>query len=341
MLTENINNKSDTFKSNPQLDTIINELRNFLLPLQPDIKNNYSDTFWPVTMIVGVPRSGTTLLLQLLSSTGAFCYPSNLINRFAYLPYIGSLVQRILFDPKCDYQDEFKDIKSEVNYQSNLGVSRGALATSEFQHFFREFLPKQEDGYIRKQKLKDVDVQGISSGLASIEHVFKKPLVCKGILLQNNLEYFSKVLPKTIIISIERTPIYNMQSLYLARKKYTGSTNVWWSLRPKEYAKLKDREVFDQIAGQVYFLRKAIDLGLKTLPIERKSFFSYEDICNNPIMVYETIKNKYSSLGYKLDWPQIKLPKFHANNHLLLSKEEIRRFKCAYENFDSADSNDH
>ena len=337
----NIINKSDEFKNNPKLDTIINNLRNLLLPLQHSIKSTYSETYWPVSIIVGVPRSGTTLLLQMLSSTGAFCYPSNLINRFAYLPYVGSLVQRILFDPESDYQDEFRDIKSEVNYQSNIGVSRGALATSEFQHFFREFLPKQEDGYIIRQKLKDVDVQGISSGLASIEHVFSKPFVCKGFLLQNNLEYFSKVLPKTIILSIKRTPIYNMQSLYLARKKYTGNTNIWFSLRPKEYEKLKNREVFDQIAGQVYFLRKAIDLGLKTLPNERKSVFSYEDICNNPIMVYETIKNKYSSLGYELDWPQIKLPKFHANNHLVLSKEEIRRFECAYEKLDGADSNDH
>ena len=50
----------------------------------------------PVLLIVGNPRSGTTLLYQWLAATGLFAYPSNIMSRFYRAPYIGGLLHKIL-----------------------------------------------------------------------------------------------------------------------------------------------------------------------------------------------------------------------------------------------------
>lgn len=323
--------KSKPFRSNPELDRILNDLSELLIPLQSQIQEKFTETAWPVTLIIGVPRSGTTLLLQILSSVGGFSYPTNLINRFAYLPYIGALIQRILFDPACDYQDQFEDLQSKVNFISNLGTSKGALATNEFQYFFRNFMPKQDDGFIEIDNLSSVNVKGIISGFASIESVFSKPFICKGILLQNNLDFFACALPKTIFVAVDRDPLFNMQSLYFARKKYTDSIFHWWSLKPKEYPMIKNFTIYEQIAAQVFCLKKAINEGLKTLPDNRKIIFSYDEVCNSPEKIYECIIEKYNDLGYKFSWPSAKFPEFTPQKDIKITDSERIKFIRAYE----------
>ena len=95
---------------------------------------------WSVGLIIGPPRSGTTVFLQFLASTGHFSSPSNLLTRFSYAPYIGVLVQKMLlnsFDPHGD----FVDIRSAPSFDSELGKSKGAFATNEFFHFENQFNP--------------------------------------------------------------------------------------------------------------------------------------------------------------------------------------------------------
>ncbi len=328
-------NKSDSFKQNRNLSDIIDDLSGLLKPIQLREQNKFANNKWPLGFVIGSPRSGTTLILQWLSSLGFFSYPTNVLNRFAYAPYVGALIQNMLFSPEFDFHNEFDDLKVTNNFESNLGKTKGALAPSEFQHFFRNYMPNFDPEFLDKSYINKVDFKGILNGLASIEHVFGKPFVMKNVMLQYNLLEFFNYIPNSIFIYIKRDPIFNMQSLLLAREKYYSTRNIWWSVKPKAYEFLKDMDIFHQVAGQVYFTNLEIENSLEKIPESNKLTVDYNLFCENPSLIFEELEQKYDLNGYKFQNIYQGEKYFKVSNKYRLNKTEIEKLNNAYDIFNN------
>jgi hypothetical protein len=326
--------KSTKFRKNQQLDNLIKELKVLLEPVQIKKQDDFSINKYPLGFIIGAPRSGSTLLLQWGASLGVFSYPTNVLNRFAYAPYIGALIQKLLFDPKYDFSEEFSDINSSVEFASNLGKTQGALDTSEFQHFFRSYMNNFDPQYLTKEEINKVDFDGIKKGLASIEAAFEKPFIVKLVMLEFNLANVFSNIRNSIYLYIKREPLYNMQSLLIAREKYFNDRKIWWSVKPMEYEKLKEMDIYHQIAGQVYYSNKAIENALDSIPQKNKVIIQYEDFCKEPASFYYEIREKYKALGYILPEKYEGVSSFNNTNELKISKDEIKKFERAYQYFE-------
>ncbi|MCF8229573.1 MAG: sulfotransferase [Bacteroidales bacterium] len=315
------------------LDIVIKDLFNLLFPVQKQLQKKYQRNKYPFLFIVGCPRSGTTILLQWLASLNLFSYPTNVLNRFAYAPYIGAQIQKILFDKKFDFSNEFNDINSSISFSSNLGKSMGALSTNEFQHFFRNYMNNIVPRYLNDDEIKDVDFKGIKEGLSSIEVAFGKPFIVKFFMLQFNLDLAFKYLSNSIFAFIKRDPIYNMQSILFAREKYNNDKNEWLGFMPKEYFELKGMDVYHQIAGQVYYTNKSINDAFVSIPNKNKIKIQYKDFCNNPKKYYHQIKRKYEYFGYEMPEFYAGIDHFTSADKLKLAKEENEKFKQAFDYF--------
>lgn len=324
--------KSEQFRSNDKLNAILSELKELLVQVQKTIACP-SQPQWPVGCIIGNPRSGSTLLLQFMATTGVFSYPSNLLTRFSYAPYIGALIQKMLFDPDYDFHGDFADIHSQINFESNLGKSKGALATNEFHHFFRNYMPNFDIEWLNDCALKKVDYRALTKALASIEKAFERPFVTKANMLQYNLKCFYIEIPSLFFIYIRRTPIFTMQSILISRDKYYGTRNIWWSVKPKEYEHLKDMDVYHQIAGQVYFTDVEIEKGLLHVVDSNRLTIEYESFCENPEAVYEKILEKYSMLGCELKSEYNGPKSFVCSDKIRLPKKDIESLQSAFEDF--------
>lgn len=327
--------RTPRFQDNLRLNALLEELKVMLRPLQDMLSVPESAT--PVACIVGTPRSGTTLLLQWMASIGSFSYPSNLLARFSYAPYIGARIQQMLFDPAFDYHGDFRDLHSAINFDSELGKSCGALACNEFQHFFRNYMPNTDFKWLDDDSVALVDCDGMSQGLASIEYAFGKPFVTKASLLQFNISYFAENIPRLFWFHIKRDPVFSMQSLLAAREKYYGSREIWWSAKPKEYDALKPMDVFHQIAGQVYFTRCAVESGMRKVPASHRMTIEYESFCQNPKSVYEKMVEKYAALGCELPPVYSAAKSFRCGNDVnrLDTNEDTLLLKAAYDDFAS------
>jgi hypothetical protein len=330
--------KTSSFQDNTKLNQLLEELKAHLHPVQTKVQKSFKQLQWPVGFIIGNPRSGTTLFLQWIANQEHFAYPSNLLNRFAYAPYIGALIQKMLFDKDYDFGNELSDIQSTFKFESNLGKSRGALAPCEFYHFFRNFMPNTDPGFLNDDEIKHVDFKGISQGLCSIENAFQKPFFVKGIMLQFNLIKLFAQIPALLFIYIQRKPFYIMQSLLLARESYYNDRSVWWSVKPKEYNWLKDLDVFHQIAGQVYFTRKSIETSLLSIPQKNKIVIDYEYLCENPIQVFDKIRAKYQEYGYIIKKEYTGPDSFQIRNEKKISDHELLKFEKAYKAFEQDDA---
>lgn len=258
-----------------------------------------------------------------------------MLTRFAYAPYIGALIQKVLFDPEYDFNGDFADIQSQVNFSSNLGKSKGALATNEFQHFFRNYMPNFDIEWLNDDALEKVDYKGITKGLASIEKAFEQPFVTKANILQFNLEFFASRIPALFFVYIKRVAIFMMQSILISREEYYGTRNIWWSVKPKEYEQLKDMDLYHQIAGQIYFTEMAVEDGLQYVSDGNQLTIEYESLCETPKAVYRQIVEKYAVLGCDLDHEYNGPKSFFCGNKISLPNKDIDSLQSAYDDFAS------
>lgn len=335
---ENESNKAISFKQNKNLNDIILELSSLLKPIQNKKQDEFSENKYPIGFIIGNPRSGTTLMLQWLASLKIFSYPTNILNRFAYAPYIGALIQQMLYDKSFDFHNEFNSSQLKNNFQSDLGKTKGALSVSEFQHFFRNYMPNFDPEFLNQKELANVDFNNIKKGLASIENAFGKPFVLKCLMLQYNLLDLFKNIPNAIFIFIKRDALFNMQSLILARERYYNNRELWLSVKPKAYEFLKDLDIYHQVAGQVYYSNKEIENSLKKIPSKNKLVVNYESFCENPELVYHQLIHKYESAGLKTDNIYFGEKYFSVSNKIILKVSEIKKLKEAYNYFEKKDS---
>jgi hypothetical protein len=169
--------------------------------------------------------------------------------------------------------------------------------------------------------------------LASIEKAFERPFVTKANILQHNLEYFARETTFLFYLHIKREPIFIMQSILNSRKRYYGSQNFWWSVKPRKYDQLKDMDVYHQIAGQVYFTDMEIEKGLLHVSDNHQLTIEYEYLCENPEGVYKNIIEKYSGLGCELNHEYSGPKSFVCKNKIRLPKKEIESLQSAIEDF--------
>lgn len=326
-------NRQKEFERNEGLEELLNELNGILAPSEAKIIEKFQRPKYPIMLIVGAPRSGTTLMVQWLAGTGEFAYPTNMLSRFYGAPYIGARIQQLLASPKYNFRDEIFDFSGEFSFSSVLGKTRGALAPNEFWYFWRRFIPNAEIEYVEESSLKKIDSKNFLAELAAIESVFDKPFAMKGLILQFNIPYLASIFGKVLFLFTKRNPLYNIQSLLGARIKFYGTIDKWYSAKPKEYEMLEDMPPYEQVAGQVYYTNRAIEEGLGKLEPSKWLEVRYEEFCENPASIYGKIADKLSAQGYEIDRTYRGPESFKSTNEPTLSEEELAKVNEAYEKF--------
>lgn len=234
----------------------------------------------PIVFIMGCARSGTTLLSQLLAEYTNWCYPTNLISRFYYEPYVGAMIQRLLVD--LDEKGELLGgYKYQPDYTSDLGKTKGLLSPHEFWYYWRRFFKFGAVQQLDEGVLRDVDTIGFTNGLYAIQSVFQKPLFLKGMIMNWHIPFLSEIFPKARFVYVKRDVRYNAQSLLLARERFFGTWEEWYSFKPPEYRLLKEKNSEIQVVGQVLYTNKAIEQGLQSIESVKNVIIHYEDLCGN------------------------------------------------------------
>jgi hypothetical protein len=309
-------NRTVFFKKNQMLEHALNDMNNLIEPLA---KTKLSLPQKPIVLILGNARSGSTLMLQYLSSLNIFSYPSNLIARFYKNPYLGIRIQQSLLEFDASNQLEFEN--NSEKFKSNLGKTSGALAPSEYWYFWREYFKFGEINKLNPEELLKVDSEGFLKKLSALENLTGQPLVMKGMMVNWNIPYLYSIYPKFIFVNLKRDKISNAQSLLKARKIFFNDAEKWYSFKPEEYKELSKKSVVDQVVGQVYYTQEAIDEGLETIPKTNIIDISYEEFCENPSELVNSIKLKFNDLNDDILVPILDKIKFKKS---LISEQSIK-----------------
>jgi hypothetical protein len=309
------------YKKDDHFENILVDLNDALRPVELEYIARFDQLQYPVILIAGTQRSGTTLLMQLLIAYFEIGYVSNLMARFWQAPYIGALLFKELHQ---------KQYSKPPGFTSALGTTYGYEGPHEFGYFWQHWFPYNDTHQTSAEDLEQMNVSLFRQELAAMESAFDAPLAFKNpIVFSLNIEALARILPTAIFLICRREPIYVAQSTLLSRIKFHGRKDRWFSVKPEEYLWLKDRPYLEQIAGQIFYTEKRIRKSLAKLEPGRYLMIEYENLCRDPKGELGRIQEMVTKSGYELIRTDYRPESFQCTNVQRIDDGEFEQLQEA------------
>jgi LPS sulfotransferase NodH len=295
-----------TYVKDPGGEEFLERLNEYLRPRELELYRDV-DVAHPFVFVVGLPRSGTTLLSQVLAYCLDAGYVNNFAARFWLAPVHGIRLARLIVG---DAED--------MSFESDYARTRTPLDIHEFGYFWRFWLKKEtfEDVVHARERERDIDWTGLRRTLANVQHELGKPFVAKNMLGAYHLPKLREVLSQVIYVYVERDPLDVCVSILDARRKYYEDPATWWSYVPVEYPLLKDRDPFEQIAGQAHYLARFYERAFTELGEESVVRVSYARLCRDPASVLAAVQERAEdAYGYAIGARQPPPTQFPLRTH--------------------------
>lgn len=314
------NKRSAKFKKNARLESHLQELNGLLSDVENKLIDKASSKLQhPLILIMGVARSGTTLLMQYLAQSTNIAYPTNFLSRFYSAPYVGVRIQQLFTD--FDALNEFPEFNINQAFQSNLGKTSGTLSPNEFWYFWRRFAQKNPSELIKSEM--DFDFKNFQREISLMISAFNKPLAMKGMIANYIIKELCENLENVIFIHLHRDLSYNVNSLLNARMKYFNNIEEWYSFPPgDEFYDYPRENVFEEVAAQVCSINNTVQKSLNTLPNKNQISIKYSDFCDQPFMLHEALKEKLGQQGYDYNYKADRAQYFDSRTKLNPEWEE-------------------
>lgn len=245
----------------------------------------------PIIYIVGAPRSGTTLLSQLVSRHLPVGYISNLIARFWLRPSIGIRLSQALFTD---------EVQKELALHSTHGTTDGVVDPHEFGYFWRYWLKldQAQTHHLPAEMLSTVDAAGLKHALeAEILAVFNRPVVFKNVICGFHAEFLTQLHPLSLFVYISRDFHATAASILKVRQERFGSYQTWWSLKPSTYPfAVPSGDPVAEVVMQVKECQREIEQELSR-PGVHSMCVTYERLCADPRQVMNEICAQLAKMG--------------------------------------------
>ncbi len=225
---------------------------------------------WPPVFIIGAPRSGTSLLYQLLVNSFEFSYFPNIANRFYMCPITATKIGKQL----CR--------KYRSSFSSSYGFEKGCMAPSEAGNIWNRWFPHENRegyNYTPADYLSPPAQHTIYQMVVNIQEIYGAPFITKNVKMSVRLPALQQMFPEAVYICIQRDIKDSaLSNLAIRRKNKTD----WWSVMPKEINQIKHLSDTEQVYYQVYYVNKNIEEDLRLIPSTQIHKIKYESICTNP-----------------------------------------------------------
>ena len=281
---------TEAYKKDQDEEKFLEKLNTILEPYQEE---DYQDLpeLYPTLHIIGAPRSGTTLLSQLVSAHLNIGYINNLIAAFWKAPVFGIRLSKRL-----------TPVSPPASYLSDFGRTQGIHEPHEFGYFWRILLGYTEMLQQDNSFEEAINWERLKLILINMTHAFGHPIVFKSFLLGWHVEKVQKILPRTCFVRIRRNPVHNAMSLIYLREKFLGSVEKWASMKPVEFNWLKHEPYWKQVAGQVYYIERSITEQIQRVSGHNVLEVAYEELCSNPLSILQQIRDLLSNNGGQVEF---------------------------------------
>lgn len=229
----------------------------------------------PPILIVGCPRSGTTLLYEVLTSSLRTAYPTNAASLLYRAPVLATLLAQALSK------------EHEPKFKSETGYIAGLLAPSEAGALMRHW-------FTGPQPMAAHDPARLDRIAVALAVAMGGPLVLKNLYLDRAIDLILSAFPGCVILRLRRDPRFTAQSILATRQREFRDQAEWWGPRPAGVEALLSQSPARQVAWQIVQIENWIDALSRDQRVEGRLFScGYDELCANPAGVIERFSSFY------------------------------------------------
>ncbi|HSS65598.1 MAG TPA: sulfotransferase [Gammaproteobacteria bacterium] len=247
--------------------------------------------------VLGAPRSGTTLVYQIITQQFDVAYLTGVMNYLYGMPNLWARVSK------------HRVGRPPPIFESRYGKTPGVFAPAEPANFWFRWFPRDgiDGNYLAAEALSGDKLIQLRNALNCMIRIHQKPMAFKNVYLDMVIPILAKALPRACFVFLRRDMLWNCHSLVLARRRQ-GLENRWWSVRPPGYRKLLAEPLWKQAAQQVLRTREIIERDLRDSAEGRFLEVEYEALCDDPRSVLARLKDWLEPRGF-VAFPDIRLPR--------------------------------
>lgn len=207
--------------------------------------------------IIGVPRTGSTFLYQILTNIYDILYINNYIcknNNYLYNSFIKSY--------------EIYGNLPHNNYLSNCGntMKYGDLSPSECGALWYNWFSKENNIPINKENMR--------TEISLVINNFQKPIIFKNLYTHQRIKTILECFPDSKFIHIKRNFESVIQSVFTEWKE----SKEWWGIKPLNWKKLIKLPLKERIVNQILTLESEIAECKKQIPKNNFITIDYENL---------------------------------------------------------------
>ncbi len=231
----------------------------------------------PPIFIIGAPRSGSTLLMQVCATALDVAAFTNGDQKFLGAP---SLRWR-----------RTKGITHKLGppgFSSDYGRTDGVNGLCEFGEYWYRFFPRRPH-HVTASEVNPATLRAIRRSVARLTLASNRSVLFKNLYCSLRVDALKAALPEAKWIHVQRDLSSNARSLLVGRLKNNGTIESWWSAEPPDIDRLRLLDPTDQVVRQVLSIDRYVDATCSNhIDID------YERLLESP---HEVIKEVCSYVG--------------------------------------------
>jgi hypothetical protein len=236
----------------------------------------------PVVFILGLPRSGTTLVYQYVVHRLEVAYWTNGVGRHPRAPVVTTFLEKRRGPHVSDFRSHYGKV---------LGTTAPREAGSVWGRFF------DLERRMRFEDLGPQDAARLRNLVAATQRAFGgAPFVNKNVKHMLRIDALARVFPESLFLVVRRRAQDAALSILRARAA-ANDPRRWWSVRIPDWERLLPLPLEEQVAAQVRGLRQQLAADLAALPRERVLELDYERFCREPDATLGPLRRMLGALG--------------------------------------------
>ncbi len=214
---------------------------------------------WPVVFIVGAPRCGSTLMMQVLTDAYDVGFLTNRHCKWFGFPALIELLMHPL------------SRKVASDYTSVHGRTMTCSEPSECGEWWYRFF-RRRPAYVLNEDVSSGKIQAFRRSLYLFERACNRPLIYKNLYVGLRIKPILAAVPEAVFIIFERDLVDNAQSILKGRYDTFGTYKKWWSVPPPELEQLSNLSPIEQVVGQIRSINRLIEGDITQLGVEGRVF---------------------------------------------------------------------
>ena len=266
----------------------------------------------PIVLVVGAPRSGTTLVYQTLAR---YLDVSCLTNAISMFPRSPITAGRML---------DWLPRRESADFQNFYGQTARLHGPNDGFCLWNQWLGN--DRYVPRMDLNETEQQAVRQFFYAWSQAFGKPFLNKNNRNTGCLDLLSRTLPTASFVVVRRNPLLVAQSLINAREQVQGDKSVGWGLHSQSSDMATDPLTYvDDVCEQILQIERQLDEQLQQIPSDRIVEVTYEGFCEDPAAALRLITERIGGLALRSELMASELKPFEASTAVTLTEAERLR----------------